>query len=153
MNVRDIMSSPVTTILPETKVAEIGRLMLDQGLRGLPVVDLDGRFLGMVTERDLVAKHARPHLPTYFGILGTWVPINTRAADEDMRRVLAVTARDLMEAEPITVSADTQIDDAASLMVNRSVDVLPVLEDGRLIGIMRHGDIIRLLLHEEGDAG
>lgn len=152
MNVRDIMSTPARVVGPETRVAEIARLMLEQELSGLPIVDGGGRLLGLVTARDLVAKHARPHLPTYFAILGTFVPINTRSTNEEMRHILGVSARDLMEPDPPTVSPDTQVDDAASVMVSRGVDLLPVVEEGRLIGVMRQADIIRLLLHEEEDA-
>lgn len=151
MIVRDTMTSPVTTIRADTKVAEIARLMLEHHLSGLPVVDENGHLLGLVTERDVVAKHARVHLPTYFAILGTWLPLETRRTDEDMRHVLAVTARDLMESHPVTVTSATGIDDVASLMVDKGANPIPVVDDGRLVGVVGHADIIRILLHEEID--
>ena len=87
MKVRDIMSSSVVTVSPQERVGEVARLMLDQGVSGLPVVDVEGRVVGIITEGDLVAKHARPHVPLYLGILGMFLPIETQRREEELRRV------------------------------------------------------------------
>ena len=153
MNVRDIMTSPAPSVGPTAAVSEVARLILDRGISGLPVVDERGRVVGLVTKSDLVAKHAQVHLPRYFGILGTAIPIGTRHADEELRRILAVTARDLMSDEVTTTSPDTSVEDAASLMVERDAGPLPVMEGGALVGLLDEDDIIRLLLLEEEDEG
>lgn len=153
MIVKDIMTADLVTIHPATRVAEIAALMLRRHLSGLPVVDDDGTLVGLVTERDLVAKHARVHLPLYLGILGTVLPLDTRRTKEDLRHALAVTAADLMTEDPQIIEADASIDDAATLMVERAANPLPVVEGGRLIGIVSQADIVRVLLQEEGDAG
>jgi CBS domain-containing protein len=153
MKVRDIMTTDIPTIHAGTRVAEVARIVLDRGLPGLPVVDDDGKILGIVTHTDLVAKHARVHAPRYIGLLGGVITLGAHHTDEELRRALAVTAADLMTAKTPNVEPDSEIDDAASLMVEEEADPLLVLEDGRLIGLLTQADIIRLLLIEESDDG
>lgn len=151
MNVRDVMTSPAKTVKPHASVAAVARLMLDHGVPGLPVVDDSGKVKGLVTKRDLVAKHAQVHLPRYFGILGTLLPLNRGDSNEEMRHVLAITAQDLME-EPRSISPDGSIDEAASLMVEHSADPILVMDGEKLLGIIGYDDIIRILLVEEEGA-
>jgi len=148
MKVAQVMSEAVT-VRPDTPVGELARLMVDRGLDGLPVLEGDGSLAGLVTERDMVAKHARVHLPTYLGILGTSVQFGKHHADEDVRHVLATTAGELMTRDPFVVAPDTDVDDAASTMVEEDVDMLPVLADGRLVGTISRHNILGLLLAEE----
>lgn len=152
MKVRDIMTSPVVTVRLETPVADVARLLLKRGLSGLPVVDRTGTVRGLVTEGDVVAKHARPHVPLYLGILGYVIPIETQARDEEVRRVLAVTAGELMTNHVRTIAADAPVDDAATLMVDHDVNPIPVLEGDTLVGIVSRHDILRLLVREDESA-
>lgn len=151
MRVREIMRTPPATISPDASVAEAARRALDEGVPGFAVVDATGRVLGVVGQRDLVAKHARVHFPTYFGLLGGIIPINTRRTDEELRRALSVTVRELMTDDPAEVSPDADVDDAASEMVEQDADPLLVMDDGRLVGTVGHTEIIRLLVVEETD--
>jgi CBS domain-containing protein len=151
MNVRNAMNPEPPTVAPTATVAEVGRVMLEQDVDGVPVVGAAGELLGMVTRADLVAKHAKVHLPLYFAILGTVVPIDRRRTDADMRRVLATTAQDLMDEDVPTISPDSGLDDAATMMEERRTSAIPVTENGRLVGLIDHADIIRILLVEEGD--
>lgn len=153
MNVREIMTSEVVTVRPRTRIGELVRLVLDRGLSGLPVIGDDGSVIGVVTERDLVTKHARIHVPTYVGILGGVIPFGTRHMDQEARRVLAVTAEELMTREPVTVAPDADVDDAATLMVEEGADPILVVADDRLAGIVTARDILRLLLVEEESNG
>lgn len=153
MNVRDAMSAALVTIPPDMKVADVARTMLSTGAVELPVVDAQGRVLGVVTQTDLVTKHARVHFPRYLGILGGIVALNTHRAEEDLRHVLGVTARDLMTDDAASVAPDTDIDDAATLMVDEGVGALLVMENGCLVGMLTRADIIRLLILEEADEG
>jgi CBS domain-containing protein len=143
------MTSPVVTVHPGATVAEVARLMLERNVSGLPVVDADGRMVGLITKADVVEKHAQVHLPIYLAILGYTVPIRVRHTDEEIRHVLAVTARDLMRTEPVTIDPGSTVDKAATLMVEHSVNPVPVMDDGQLVGIIGHDDIIRVLLQEE----
>lgn len=149
MNVREIMVSNVPAAGIGTLVAELARLMLESGLGGVPVVE-NGRLVGMVTEADLVVKHARVHMPAYFSILGTVIPIERPGTDEEIRRVLGVTAGDLMERGIPGVVADASLEDVATLMVDEGINPVPVLDgDGGLLGMVSRRELVRLLLLEE----
>jgi CBS domain-containing protein len=150
MNVRDLMSPPDVTVTPDTPVAEAARLLLDSSLPGIPVVE-NGRLVGVVTRRDVVTKHAHVHLPVFIGLLGYVAPFELPGTREEMQRVLAVTVRDLMGTDVKTIEAAASVDDAATLMVEHAVDPIPVLDNGALVGVISMGDIIRLVLVEEGD--
>ena len=153
MKASEIMTSDAVTVRPEATVGEVVRLLLGAGRQGLGVVDPDGRLLGVVTETDVVAKHARPHVPVYLGILGYILPIETRTNDEEVRHVLAVTARDLMSDDVPVVGPGADVDDVATLMVDENVNPVPVVDGDRLVGMIAHTDIMRLLLREEEDDG
>src|SRR5206468_11670934 len=127
VNVREIMLSDVRTVTPQASVDEVARLMLEGGLASVPVVE-NGRLLGVVTETDLVTKHARVHMPTYLGILGTVIPFERRGTDEEIRRVLAVTAGELMEREAPTIGPDATVEDVATYMVDEGVNPVAVVD-------------------------
>jgi CBS domain-containing protein len=89
----------------------------------------------------------------YLGLLGGILPLDTHRTEDELRHALGVTAADLMTKHAPTIGPDAEIDDAASLMVDKSVDPLLVLEAGGLVGVLTQADIIRLLLIEETDGG
>ncbi len=153
MKASDIMSSQDVTVSPQATVSEVVRLLLDTGLEGVAVVDGDQRLLGVVTESDVVAKHAHPHVPVYLGILGYVFPIESQSNDDEVRRVLAVTAQDLMSEDVPVVTPDVDVDDVATLMVEEHVNPVAVVEGDRLVGMIDHTAIMRLLLREEEDDG
>ncbi|HZS94966.1 MAG TPA: CBS domain-containing protein [Chloroflexota bacterium] len=152
MNVGDIMSKDVVTVQADESVAQVVRTLLDAGLSGVPVLDEGGAMVGMVTQHDVVTKHAHPHVPLYLGILGTAVPLFGSDSEEELRRVLAVSARDLMSHVP-AVSRTMDVTDLADLMVNKSVNPVPVVDDGELVGVVSYSDVLRLVLTEESDGG
>lgn len=151
MKVRDIMLTPAVKVGPESPVDEVARALLDGELPAVPVVGQDGRVLGVVTERDLVHKHASLHLPRYLGFLGSVIPLKARRTEDDFRHMLAVTARQLMSDEYDYITVDAEVDDAAAQMVDRETAFLLVVEQERLVGLVTSRDIIRLLLIEDDD--
>jgi len=149
MKVRELMSSSVTTVPQTLQVAGIARLMVESGYSAFPVVDTDAGVVGLVTEGDVVTKHARIHGPAYLGILGGILPFSTHRVDEEMRKILAVTAEDLMSRHFESIGPDDDVDDAATVMVERDANPLLVLDQDRLVGILTRADIVRLLMLEE----
>jgi CBS domain-containing protein len=151
MKVRELMRSPAVTATRSALVGQVARNLVEYGLSGVPVVDDVGMLVGMVTESDLVVKHAHVHGPTYLGILGGVIPFESRRQDEEMRRALGVTAVDVMTTKVFSIGPDADVDDAATVMVEERARTLAVVENGQVVGTISQADIVRLLVVEEGE--
>ena len=150
MLVAQMMSREMVTVPPQMPVQEVTRLLAQQHVTALPVVDSDGLFVGLITEEDLIVRHANLHLPLYLNVLDGFFPFRgEHQFQEEMRRVLAATARELMNPKPVTVTPATDVADAASLMIERHANPLPVIDGARLVGLIGRRDIIRLMVLEE----
>jgi CBS domain-containing protein len=146
---QDIMTRDVITIQPETSIAEIARMLHDHRISGLPVVNKDGELLGIVSEGDLIIKLARPQSPPHIELLGgIFFLKRPHEMDDELKKLTAVSARDIMTEKVITVEEDCDIEDLASLMVNRKINRLPVVNSGKLVGIITRADIIETLVEE-----
>jgi CBS domain-containing protein len=142
MKAKDIMTTDVVTLAPDTPIREIARTFRRLGISGAPVVE-DGQVIGIVTEGDLIARHARPHMPLYLPLLDARIPLtHQREYPEIIRRILAKTAREIMTAPARTVDVDADLEAVATLMVESRANPVPVLQDGRLVGIISHTDLI-----------
>lgn len=146
MKVQDIMRRDVITVGPETPLKEVARLLVEHRISGLPVVDPEGRVLGVVSEGDLVAKErgAEIERPRLLGAL-----LGGNRAKALLGKVEARTAGDAMTAPPITIEPGAPVRAAAALMVERQVNRLPVVEDGRLVGIITRADIVRTFVRSD----
>ena len=135
LTVRDIMTYQPKTVGPDTALKEAARDMVRLGVGGLPVVDGDGLIVGMLGEREL--------LRTLSGYLQGGRGEGARAPGVPAVRA---TVRDAMTRQVLCVSPDQAIADVSSMMTNKDVDRVPVVRDGRIIGMLTRGDIVRKLL-------
>lgn len=132
--VRDWMTPNPVTIGPKTTVPEAHKLMKERDFRRLPVVDEHGRLIGIVTLSDL--REAGPSSATTLSIF-------------ELNYLLAqLTVDKIMTREVITVSPDATIRDAARLMLKHEVGALPVMENGKLVGIITESDIFRVVVQQ-----
>lgn len=138
MRVKQVMSSPVVTVTPETPVKEVAAILVARGISAVPVIGKDGRLLGIVSEGDLVPLQA---LPEPGGRLG-------RA---ELAGFLPRTAADAMTTRVVTLPEDADAAQAAQLMLERSVRSIPVLRDGRLTGIVSRRDLLRALARSDAE--
>jgi CBS domain-containing protein len=148
-DVRDIMDSDPATVSPETPVEEIVAVLRDHGIPGAPVVDADGRCVGIVTEADLVLPDDQGdlHLPHYINLFGGTVFLEPLGRYEQrLRKAFASTAEDMMTREPDTVAPDATAKEAARLIHESGHNRLPVVdEDGRLVGVVTRLDVLGAL--------
>jgi len=134
MRVEDIMTRTVVSVSPATSIKRVATLLLERRISGLPVVGDDGGVLGIVSEADIVTKTAEDAIPS------------SRLFDTGERALLeheARTAAEAMTAPAVTVSPLASVADAARLMGKRSINRLPVVTGGRLVGIVTRADIVR----------
>jgi CBS domain-containing protein len=147
MKARDVMTTDVITVRPETPVSEVARVMNERDISGVPVVDAVGEVVGVITELDLVLRNTRLHMPTFIQILDAQIYLETPGQyRERMRHMLGTQAQDIMSSPAITIGPDAELEAVAELMVEERVNPVPVVDDaGRLVGIISRSDIVRLM--------
>jgi CBS domain-containing protein len=146
LTARDIMTPDPVTVGPDLSVTEAAHLMSEKRIGALPVVD-KGRMVGLVTEGDLIMQDVRIHFPTYLSLLGGYVfaPGASERFESSLRKAVAATVADVMTREPITVAPDALVTDVATLLVERDVARVPVVEGDTVVGIVSKSDIVRSL--------
>jgi len=145
--VADIMERKVVSTTPDATVHELVLLLRDKDLGGVPVVDGDGRLVGIVTEGDLVIEDADVRLPHYFELFGNLVYLGSQKKfEERLKKMVGNAVADVMTTEVFTVGPGDPAPRAANIMVDKKVNRVPVVDDdGRLVGIVARHDIIRML--------
>ena len=148
--VRDVMSADPLTVGPEVSVTEAARLMVDNRIGSLPVIE-GGKLVGIVTEGDLIMQDVKLEFPTYLHLLDGFImyPGATARFESELKKAVAADVRTVMTADPVTVQASATLEDAATLLVEKDVSRLPVMEGETLIGVVSKSDIVRSLLDQE----
>lgn len=150
LKVRDIMTPDPVTITPDVTVTDVARLMVEKRIGAVPVVE-DGALIGIVTEGDLIMQDVRLEFPTYIHLLDGLImyPPATARFERELKKAVAADVRAVMTPDPLTVQADAPVEDAATLLVDREVSRLPVLDGDKLVGIISKSDVVRSLLVQE----
>jgi CBS domain-containing protein len=147
--VRDIMETGVATVHPEDTIEAVLRTMREHELPGIPVVNDGMRCVGIITESDLImaGEEEDLHLPHYFELFGGIVFLeSTKKFEERLRKATASMARDLMTEDPLTISPDARVQDAARTIARSKHNRLPVVEHGRLVGVVTRVDVLDALI-------
>ena len=147
--VAEIMDPDPPTVSPDTDVESVIRVLREHELPGVPVVNEGGRCVGMITEADLVLPDddGDLHIPHYVNIFGGTVFLEPlQRFEERLRKAFASKAEDMMSADPDTVSPDTSVDEAARIIHETGHNRLPVVEHGRLVGIVTRLDVLGALV-------
>ena len=153
MKVREIMTTDVVTVQPDTSVNQIATLMHERQITGIPVVDDARHVVGIVTELDMIVRNTRLELPAFIQILDlARIPLEMPGHYRNrLRHMLGATAGDMMTEDVVTLSPDAEMQDLADLMVKRRVNPVPVVENRVLVGIVSRADLIRMMAHELGN--
>ena len=147
MTIRDVMSAPVFTVRRETPLKEVARLLIDNGVSGVPVVDEAGAVLGVVSEADFLLKEqgaAEIRHRRLAGLLGESVE-----TQHQLGVVAARTAGEAMTSPAVTIAANRSIREAAAVMTHQRVKRLPVIEHDQLVGIVTRADLVRAYLRSD----
>jgi CBS domain-containing protein len=149
--VRDIMDPDPVTVREDTGVEEVIRLLREHELPGVPVVNEGGRCVGIITEADLVIgdEEGDLHLPHYIDLFGGLIPLEPlRRFEERLNKAFASNAADMMTEGPTTIEPDATIHQAARLISESGHNRLPVVEHGRLVGVVTRVDVLGALTRE-----
>ena len=141
VTIEDVMTRRVITVRPDARIQEAARLMVANRVSGLPVIDGNGRVLGIITDGDLILRQrqrkARPWWRLFFE--------NGERLAREYRKTAGLVVGDVMTQPALVISPVFEIQTAAAILDNRRIRRLPVVRDGRLVGIVSRGDLIRAL--------
>lgn len=142
---REIMNTNPPHCGLATPLADISRRFAEEGIGGILVVDDEQRLLGVITESDLIDQQRNLHLPTAIAVFDMVIPLGEARFEEELERMQALKAEDLMSANVTTVNAETTLAEIATIMSDQSIHFLPVLENGSVAGVISKHDVIRAL--------
>jgi CBS domain-containing protein len=151
LTVADIMDVDTPSVSPDDTIEAVLRTLRENELPGIPVVNSGGRPVGIITEADLVmtGEDADLHLPHYFQLFGGLVFLEPLSHFEGrLRKATAALARDLMTEDPVTIEARAPIREAAHTIARSKHNRLPVVEHGRLVGVVTRVDVLDALTRE-----
>lgn len=147
LKAKDIMTKEVITVSPETEIAQAAKLLLENRINGVPVVNESGELVGILCQSDLIVQQKNIRIPSLFTLLDGYISLTIlKKLDKEVEKIAATNVADAMTPQPTTVSPETGIEEAASLMVEKSYHTLPVVDGGKLVGIVGKEDILRTLI-------
>jgi len=145
---KDIMSTNIVSVQNDTPVSELAKLLTDNNISGAPVLDTNGKITAVVTENDLIDRSKKLHIPTVITILDSVFYLeNPEKMEEEIKKMAGTTVADICSGSVTAIMPDTPLDEIATVMAEKNVHTLPVLEDKKLIGIIGKKDIIRTLIN------
>lgn len=141
MRAKDVMTTRVVTVTPDTPVPEIARLLLERRISAAPVVDAAERMVGIVSEGDLIRRPetgTERHRPWWLKFLA-----GAEELAEEYVKTHGVKASDVMTRRVVSVNEDAELGEIAQLLEERRIKRVPVVRDGKLVGIVSRADLLR----------
>jgi len=151
LQARDIMTREVITATPETSVTEVAALLDKHRISGVPVLDAAGQVAGVITQSDLVARARDLELPPAISLFDVRLFLETPSHfKKRLEKMLGTTVSEVMTPKPHTISPETTVSQIAALMAKKGVHTIPVVEGGKLVGVIGKIDLIRAQARESG---
>jgi len=152
IKVKDVMTANVVTISSDTEITQAAKILLENGINGVPVLDAEGKLVGILCQSDLVAQQKAFPVPSVFTLMDGFMPLTSiKRLEKEIEKIAAVTVADAMTPDPVTVGPETTIEEVASMMVDKNFHTLPVMEDDALVGIVGKEDVIKILIPAADD--
>lgn len=150
---KDFMEKYVFSVPPDITVHELIRLFVSHNVSAIPVVDEEDTLLGIVSEGDLLYKKVRPHIPQHINVLGgTLYYCGYGRYEKSFKKMLATQASEIMTKETKCVTPETEMSVITTLMVDKHLKVVPVVnERNRLVGMITRHDILTVLALKEAE--
>ena len=141
-----IMTRQFLTISPDMSVEELARLLLRKDVTGAVVADKKGKLLGVVTESDLIAKEKNLHLPTLVSLFDSVIYLETSEHFKvELNKMVARKVEDIYTKDPVTITSATDLAEIATLMTEKRIHYLPVMEEERVEGVVGRREILQAL--------
>ena len=147
IKVKDIMTTNVITVAPQTEIVQATKLLLENHINGVPVTDETGKLVGILCQSDLIAQQKKLPVPSFFTLLDGLVPLTSmKYLESQVQKIAAISVAQAMTPNPVVVRPDSSIEEVAALMVDNNFHTIPVVQKGELVGIIGKEDILRTLI-------
>jgi CBS domain-containing protein len=146
LTAKDIMTREVITVRQDTPIRDLAEILWKNRISGVPVLDEAGTVVSVVTESDLIDQTKKVHIPTMISLLDSVIFLeSSKKTEQEIRKMSGNTAGDISSSEFTTVTEETRLDEIATIMSEKNIHTLPVMQDDKLVGIIGKSDIIRSL--------
>ncbi len=146
LTAKDIMTREVITVNENATVRELATLLLMNSISGAPVVNKEGGVIGVVTESDLIFQNKKVHLPTAVAILDAFLFLERPdKMEKELKKIAGSKVGDICSHDLVSVVPETGLEELATLMAEKKIHTLPVMEQGKLVGVIGKSDIIRTI--------
>ena len=147
LRAKDIMTRDPITLSPETEIAEAAKFLLEKNINGVPVVGGTGQLVGILCQSDLIKQQKQLPIPSVFTLLDGFIPLTSmKHLEKEVRKITGTTVARTMTPNPVTVGPDMTIQEIAGLMVDKNFHTLPVVDSGKLVGIVGKEDVLRTMM-------
>jgi CBS-domain-containing membrane protein len=141
---KEIMTQEVITVTKSTSIKNLSDLFIKHKVNGFPVLDEDDQLIGIVTEKNLIEQNKNLHIPTVIALFDAVIYLESgKKFEEEVKRFNATQVKDIYTSNVVTVSPDISIHEIASLMAEKSVHSIPVVDGKNVLGIIGKLDIIK----------
>ncbi|EEG76403.1 CBS domain-containing protein [Dethiobacter alkaliphilus] len=143
MKAKEIMTTDLVTIAEDKTLREVIKLMVEQNISGIPVIDETGNLMGIVSESDVIRLKRKTHMPDYIQLLEAMLnEAQPEQFSADVIRSLNMPVKDFMTKKVVTVKEDTTLAEITRLMVEHNINRIPVVRKQKLLGIVTRRDAI-----------
>ncbi len=151
MRARDIMTREVLVARPNDSVEKVARILLENKISGIPVVDAEDKVLGIISEKDLIIKAGELKIPFYITLFDSIIFLeNTMRFNNELKKYTASRVKDAMTTKVIAVDEDEPVGNIVKLMQDKKVNRVPVLRHDKLVGIITRNDILKAMVSNNG---
>lgn len=148
MLVKDLMTKDVITVTPAMGIHDLAELFIEKDISGAPVVDEEGKIVGIVEEEGVIFQDKKVHLPTFINLSVGFLTLGIKRLEEEILKVTASKVVDIMQKDFHPITPQMSVEDLATLMIEKRLYYFPVLEADKLVGVVTKKDIVRSIAQE-----
>ncbi len=149
-NAKNIMETNIITVTPDTEISRAVKILLDNHINGVPVVNDKEELVGILCQSDLIFQQKEMPIPPIFTILDSIIPLSSsKKMEASFKKLSATSVEQAMVKNPVTVTSDAPVSEIASLMVEKHFHTLPVVDGKKLVGIIGKEDVLKTLIPKE----
>jgi CBS-domain-containing membrane protein len=142
----EIMTRKVVTVNKSLSIKELSKLFIENRFNGIPVIDDNNNVIGVVTQGDLIEQNKNLHIPTVIALFDAVLFLESeKKFESDVKKLTGTTVEDIYHKHAISVSPNTDINEITTLMAEKDIHTLPVLDGHKLVGIIGKRDVIRAM--------